>query len=127
MLRLRFNHVSYEEIESIMSLLYPRDKDTIRNMVRCAIEDLDVPSVKDIQIVHYDEQHPKAGRNQKFRLTLLDGVTRMVIAEELLTRKTRIPLRDSYEEISIRVSQYLLLQIYIEDTAIYSRKFSAIR
>jgi len=87
MLRLRHNHVSYEEIESIMSLLYPRDKDTIRNMVRCAIEDLDVPSVKDIQIVHYDEQHPKAGRNQKFRLTLLDGVTRMVIAEELFDSK----------------------------------------
>jgi hypothetical protein len=56
-------------------------------MVRCAIEDLDVPSVKDIQIVHYDEQHPKAGRNQKFRLTLLDGVTRMVIAEELFDSK----------------------------------------
>jgi hypothetical protein len=87
MLRLRLNHVSYEEIESIMTLLYPRDKDTIRNMVQGAIECMDIPAVKDIQIVHYDEQHPKAGRTQKFRLTLLDGLTRMVIAEELFDSK----------------------------------------
>jgi hypothetical protein len=85
--RLRLNHVSYEVIESIMSYLYPRDKDTIRNMVQCAIEEMDVPSVKDIRFVHYDEQHPKAGRNQKYRLTLLDSVTRQVIAEELFDSK----------------------------------------
>src|SRR5690606_8942080 len=85
--RLRLNHVSYEVIESIMSYLYPRDKDTIRNMVQCAIEEMDIPPVKNIQFVHYDEQHPKAGRNQKYRLTLLDSVTRQVIAEELFDSK----------------------------------------
>ena len=85
--RLRLNHVSYEVIESIMGYLYPRDKDTIRNMVQCAIEETDVPSVKNIQFVHYDEQHPKAGRNQKYRLTLLDSVTRQVIADELFDSK----------------------------------------
>ena len=84
---LRLNHVSYEVIESIMDYLYPRDKDTIRNMVQCAIMAKDVPSVKDIRFVHYDEQHPKAGRNQKYRLTLLDSVTRQVIAEELFDSK----------------------------------------
>jgi hypothetical protein len=84
---LRLNHVSYEVIESVMSYLYPRDKDTIQNMVRCAIEEVAVPSVKDIRFVHYDEQHPKAGRNQKYRLTLLDSVTRQVIAEELFDSK----------------------------------------
>ena len=46
-----------------------------------------VPPVKDIRFVHYDEQHPKAGRNQKYRLTLLDSVTRQVIAEELFDSK----------------------------------------
>ena len=85
--RLRLNHVSYEVIESIMNLLYPRDKDTIRNMVQCAIEELEVPPVKDIKFVHYDEQHPKAGRNQKYRLTLLDSTTRQVIAEKLVDSK----------------------------------------
>jgi hypothetical protein len=84
---LRLNHVSYEVIESIMSFLYPLDKDTLRNMVQCAIMERDVPSVKDIRFVHYDEQHPKAGRNQKYRLTLLDSVTRQVIAEELFDSK----------------------------------------
>ena len=84
---LRLNHVSYEVIESIMDYLYPRDKDTIRNMVQCAIMATDVPSVKDIRFVHYDEQHPKAGRNQKYRLTLLDSVTRQIIAEELFDSK----------------------------------------
>jgi hypothetical protein len=86
-LRLRLSHVSYEEIESVMNLLYPRDKDTIRNMVQCAIKDIQVPPIKDIQVVHYDEQHPKAGRNQKYRLTLIDGVTKQVIAEELCDSK----------------------------------------
>jgi hypothetical protein len=70
-----------------MNLLYPRDKDTIRNMVQCAIKDIQVPPIKDIQVVHYDEQHPKAGRNQKYRLTLIDGVTKQVIAEELCDSK----------------------------------------
>lgn len=86
-LRLRLNHASYGLIEEIMSYLYPRDKDTIRNMVHCAIDEMEVPPVKDIQFVHYDEQHPKAGRNQKYRLTLLDSVTRQVIAEELFDSK----------------------------------------
>jgi len=81
--RLRLNHVSYEVIESVMSYLYPWDKDTIRNMIQCAIEEMEVSSVKNIPFVHYDEQHQKAGGNQKYRLTLLDSATRQVIAEEL--------------------------------------------
>jgi hypothetical protein len=48
---------------------------------------MEVPLVKNIKFVHYDEQHPKAGRNQKYRLTLLDSVTRQVIAEELFDSK----------------------------------------
>lgn len=86
-LRLRLCHVSFEEIEMVMSSIYPRDKDTIRNMVRCAIEKMEIPPIKDIQIVHYDEQHPKAGRSQRYRLTLLDSITKQVIAEELFDSK----------------------------------------
>ena len=84
---LRLNHVSYELIEEIMSYLYPRDKDTIRSMVQSAIDKLEVAPVKDIQFVHYDEQHPKAGRSQKYRLTLLDSISRQVIADELFDSK----------------------------------------
>jgi hypothetical protein len=86
-LRLRLNHVSYELIEEIMSFIYPRDKDTIRNIVQSAIEVQEVPDVKNIQIVHYDEQHPKAGRNQMYRLTLLDSISGQVIADELFDSK----------------------------------------
>ena len=95
-LRLRHNHVSYELIEDVMSLLYPRDKDTIRNMVRSAIENLEVPPVNGTQLrfVHYDEQHPKAGRNQKYRLTLLDSLTRQVIADELFDSKDAVTIED---------------------------------
>ena len=95
-LRLRHNHVSYELIEDVMSLLYPRDKDTIRNMVRSAIENLEVPPVNGTQLrfVHYDEQHPKAGRNQKYRLTLLDSLTIQVIADELFDSKDAATIED---------------------------------
>jgi transposase-like protein len=85
--RLRLHNVSYEGIESILNFLIPRDKDTIQNMVRHAIERMKFFEVKDIQFVHYDEQHPKAGRNQKYRLTILDAVTKLVIAEELFDSK----------------------------------------
>ena len=93
-LRLRLNHASYELIEEIMSFLYPRDKDTIRNMVHSGIDKLEVPPVKNIQFVHYDEQHPKAGRNQKYRLTLLDSISRKVIADELFDSKDADTIED---------------------------------
>ena len=51
-LRLKLNHASYELIEEIMSFIYPRDKDTVRIMVQSAIDELEVPPVKDIQFVH---------------------------------------------------------------------------
>lgn len=86
-MRLRLNHVSFEAIEEIMSFLYPRDKDTIRNMVQFAIGEFEVPAVQNIQFVHYDEQYPKAGRNQKYRLTLLDSPSKQVIADELFDSK----------------------------------------
>ena len=86
-MRLRLNHVSFEAIEEIMGFLYPRDKDTIRTMVQSAIEKVKVPAVQNIQFVHYDEQYPKAGRNQKYRLTLLDSPSRQAIADELFDSK----------------------------------------
>ena len=37
--------------------------------------------------MHYDEQHPKKGRTQKYRLTLLDGETKRPIIEGLADSK----------------------------------------
>jgi hypothetical protein len=63
-------------------------------MIQSAIKELEVPPVNDIRFVHYDEQHPKAGRNQKYRLTLLDSLTRQVIADELFDSKDAATIED---------------------------------
>jgi len=80
---MRLHHVSYQGISNILELIYPRGKDTIFNDFAGSVEKTAIPPTENIQIVLYDEQHPKAGRTQKFRLTLLDGVTGQPIAEEL--------------------------------------------
>ena len=56
---LRVNHVSYEVIEKASSYFYPCDKDTIHTMVSDATEKMEIPEIKDIQIVHYDEPTSK--------------------------------------------------------------------
>jgi len=80
---MRLHHVSYQGISDILGLIYPQGKDTISNAFNDSVEKTAIPPLEDIQIVLYDEQHPKRGRTQKFRLTLLDGVTGQPIAEEL--------------------------------------------
>ncbi|MDD5767883.1 MAG: hypothetical protein PHW55_04730 [Methanothrix sp.] len=67
-------------------------------MVKYAIERVKLFKVKDIQFVHYDEQHPKAGRNQKYRLTILDSVTKQVIAEELFDSKDGETIKNFLKE-----------------------------
>nr|QNO50021.1 hypothetical protein MMAJBCMK_00003 [Methanosarcinales archaeon ANME-2c ERB4] len=71
-----------------MELIFPRGKDTIHNDFTNSVESVYIPPIGDIQIVHYDEQHPKMGRTQKFRLTLLDGVTGRPIADKLYDDKS---------------------------------------
>ncbi|MGB7002174.1 MAG: transposase [Halobacteriota archaeon] len=80
---MKLHHVSYQGISDIMGLIYPQGKDTIFNMFADSVEKTVIPPIEDFQIVLYDEQHPKKGRTQKFRLTLLDSVTGQPIAEEL--------------------------------------------
>jgi len=91
---LRVNNVSYEVLEKASSYFYPCDKDTIRTMVAVATENMKIPEIKDIQIVHYDEQHPKAGRSQMYRLTLLDYRSRQIIADELFDSKDMKTVED---------------------------------
>ena len=79
---MRLHHVSYQGSSDILGLIYPQGKDTIFNAFNDSVEKTAIPPLEDIQIVLYDEQHPKRGRTQKFRLTLLDGVTCQPIAEE---------------------------------------------
>lgn len=91
---LRANHVSLEVIEKVSNYIIPRDKDTICTMIKSATDNMEVPKIEDVQFVHYDEQHPKAGRNQKYRLTLLDYRTKQVIADELFDSKDGATIED---------------------------------
>jgi hypothetical protein len=51
------------------------------------MEEVEIPENGKAYIVHYDEQFPKKGRCQKFRLSLLDGKTKNPIAEGLFDDK----------------------------------------
>ncbi|MDF1533161.1 MAG: hypothetical protein P1P69_01490 [Methanosarcinaceae archaeon] len=46
-----------------------------------------VSPLEDVLIVHYDEQFPKEGRSQKYRLALLDAKTKRPLADELFDKK----------------------------------------
>jgi hypothetical protein len=96
--RLRYLQVSYQGISSVMDLIFPRGKDTISNAFNSSVERAEIPPVGDVRIVHYDEQHPKEGRAQKFRLTLLDHATGRPIADEPHDRKDRETIRRFLEK-----------------------------
>ena len=85
---LRLNHVSYQAISDIMDLIFSRSKGTVFREFNKMMEDVEIPPLKAVYIVHYDEQFPKEGRCQKFRLTLLDSKTKQKIADELFDDKS---------------------------------------
>lgn len=88
MLRLlRDSHVSWWAIRNIMGFISPMSKDSALSLFTSRTESFECPEVREAQIVHYDEQHPKRGRTQKFRLTLLNAADRTVIADELFDDK----------------------------------------
>ena len=85
---LRLNHVSYQAISDIMDLIFSRSKGTVFREFNKMMEDVEIPQLKPAYIVHYDEQFPREGRCQKFRLTLLDAKTKQKIADELFDDKS---------------------------------------
>ncbi len=85
---LRLNHVSYQAISGIMDLIFSRSKGTVFREFNKMMEAVVVPQLKAVYIVHYDEQFPKEGRCQKFRLTLLDSKTKQKLADELFDDKS---------------------------------------
>jgi len=84
---LRNNNVSYQAISDIMKLIFPQSKGTVFRGFIESMEDVEIPENGKAYIVHYDEQFPKKGRCQKFRLSLLDGKTKNPIAEGLFDDK----------------------------------------
>ncbi len=88
-LRLADRDVAVRVISDIMEFIAPMSKDTVLRHVFSAIKKLVIPTFKGkYQIVHYDEQHPKKGRLQKYRLALICAVTGEIIADEYYDDKT---------------------------------------
>ena len=85
-LSLRDSHVSWQAISNLMKFILPCGKDKAIRLFDDAIEQFSYTQ-DNYAIVHYDEQHPKQGRNQKFRLTLLNYETKQPIADELFDNK----------------------------------------
>jgi hypothetical protein len=70
-----------------MCLIFPQSKSTIFREFSRAMENTEIPPLENVLIVHYDEQFPKKGRTQKYRLTLLDANTKRPVADELFDKK----------------------------------------
>src|SRR5660397_130732 len=83
----QYNSVAYNVIADIIKLVFPQSKSSVFRGFIESMEELDIPEAGKAYIVHYDEQFPKKGRCQKFRLTLLDAKTKKPIAEELFDNK----------------------------------------
>lgn len=86
-LTLRDSHVSWETISKIMFFLIPCSKGKVMSLFERKIAQFKYPQ-ENYVIVNYDEQHPKRGRCQKFRLTLLNYETGVPIAEKLCDNKS---------------------------------------
>jgi transposase-like protein len=86
--QLRLNHVSYQGISDILNLIFPQSKGTVFRGFNHAMGDVEIPPLENVLIVHYDEQFPKEGRCQKFRLTILDAKTKRQLADELFDDKS---------------------------------------
>lgn len=83
---LRDSHVGWEVISKIMSFIIPCGKTKVMNLFNQKVDQFEYPQ-DNYLIVNYDEQHPKKGRVQKFRLTLLNYETKNPIADELFDNK----------------------------------------
>jgi len=83
---LRDSHVAWEKISGVMNYILPIGKDKARYLFNNCIEQF-IYAQDNFVIVQYDEQHPKKGRTQKFRLTLLNYKTKQPIADELFDNK----------------------------------------
>ena len=85
---LRTNNVSYYGISDLMSMIYPKSKDTIFREHQFDMDMLTItppPRSSTFQVISYDEQFPKKGRTQQFRLTIFDFNSRTPIADEIFS------------------------------------------
>ncbi|MEK6939998.1 MAG: ISNCY family transposase, partial [Nanoarchaeota archaeon] len=89
---LRDADVSWDIVSKLMNFIIPFGKTKAMYMFNERIEQFEYPQ-ENYLIVNYDEQHPKKGRTQKFRLTLLNYKTKIPIADCLFDNKNEETIR----------------------------------
>lgn len=96
-LTLRDADVSWDIVSKIMKFIIPCSKGKVMTLFNNRIEQFEYPQ-DNFLIVNYDEQHPKKGRMQKFRLTLLNYETKVPIAEGLFDNKNEETIKKFLQE-----------------------------
>jgi len=96
-LMLRDADVSWDVVSKIMKFIIPCSKSKAMCLFNSKIEQFEYPQ-DNYLIVNYDEQHPKKGRAQKFRLTLLNYETKVPIAEGLFDDKNEETIKIFLQE-----------------------------
>ena len=94
---LRDADVSWDIVSKIMKFIIPFGKTKAMYLFNERIEQFEYPQ-DNYLIVNYDEQHPKKGRTQKFRLTLLNYKTKVPIAEGLFDNKDEETIKKFLQE-----------------------------
>ena len=82
-LKMRSGYLSFECIAETLESIVKLSPDTVRRIFERTVDNAEINVESDFELLHYDEQHPKKDRTNKYRLSLLDGKTRQMIAEEL--------------------------------------------
>lgn len=93
-LTLRSGYLSFELISDAIKSMIDISPDTVRRIFETEVDNTEIPMESSFQIVHYDEQHPKKGRIQKYRLSLYDGILKQMIVEELVDELNEEAVRD---------------------------------
>ncbi|MDP3788501.1 MAG: ISNCY family transposase, partial [Candidatus Chromulinivorax sp.] len=104
---LRDADVSWDVVSKIMKFIIPFGKTKAMHLFNERIEQFEYPQ-DNYLIVNYDEQHPKKGRTQKFRLTLLNYETKVPIAEGLFDNKDEETIKKFLQE-HLDVSKELVI------------------
>lgn len=94
---LRDTNVSWDVVSKIMNFIIPFGKTKAMYLFNEKIKQFEYPQ-KNYLIVNYDEQHPKKGRMQKFRLTLLNYETKIPIADCLFDNKNENTIKAFLQE-----------------------------
>lgn len=93
-LKMRSGYLSFECIAETLESIVKLSTDTVRRIFERTVDDTEINIETDFELLHYDEQHPKKNRTDKYRLSLLDGKTRLMIAEEFHDELNKDAVKD---------------------------------